>query len=470
MPLSDEQRAWAEKKLSEGASEDEVFGFLAQDMNVDLSGPQGIGAGPMIDQPQLGRQGNPVAAGAADIERANKQYQRGLVRGIPAAAAGLALSPLTGGMSLPAAMATDFAGMTGADLLTQTVMKGLDPSREINPLESAKVGVWGAGTGGAVRAGLSVAQRTLGAIGGIPKGAINEVNQTAPLGGPKAYGMVKNAPADAEFALANQARDSIQKARSPSFPQAEAAVGAYQKDVDTAPIYGRILQRLRAKPVNAAEEAANKSLEDLADRLPDKMTMTELEDYLQRIRVPVKDQMGQVGGSLKTNDVKDLSSFIRQYRDKLLAGEPASEAGPGAFVKSSREMESIKQFRKLLLDKSGNLRRSAENTVRRLPSNRTIMGVFDRYDAAMGTDFGQKARALALKRQFNPTDLKDAGSLIEMLSRIDRAGSITSRLAGPPARALTKGMSVVLPPRGFPSRSAAATEAFRSAMEQEEGR
>lgn len=457
MPLSEDEKAWAEKKIAAGTPKEQVFEFLAS--------KRGLGAPPAINLPA--DQGRPQQVDLAQDE-ANRhaEYQKGLMRAGAVAAGSLALTPLTTGMSLIPSMATDFAGTAGADLLYQGGRK-LATGQDINPMESVETGAWSAGAGGLVRGALTGAQKAIGALGGIPQGAISEVSQKAPLGGRKAYQMVRKAPADAEHVLATEAQRSITTAKSPSYPDAKAAVGAYSKDVDTAPIYGRILQRLRAKPVNAGEEAANRALEDMADRLPDKMTMVELEDYLQRIRTPVKDQIGQIGGSLKTNDVKDLSSFIRGYRDKLLAGEPLAEKGPEAFAQSSREMESIKQFRKLLLDPSGNLRRSAENTLRRLPSNRVIMGIVDRYDAAMGTTFGEKARALGLKRQFNPTDLKDAGSLIEMLTRIERGGSITSRLAGPPARGLTKAIAIAVPPRGLPSRAAAAAEAFRTVMEQE---
>lgn len=471
MPLSDEERAWAEKKIAAGAPKEQVFQFLAskRGMSVDLSGPGGIGPRPMINEPAIGREGNPVAQGAADIENMNKRYQQGLVRGIPAAAASLALTPVTGGMSLLPAMMTDFAGAAGADLLTQTAMKGIDPSRKINPLESAVVGAGSAIPGGIVRGALTAVQKFFGAAGGIPNRAINTVNQAAPLGGRKAYQMIKEAPSDAEMQIAQAAQKSVQRARSKSFPTAQAAVANYTQDVDTAPIYQRILSRLRtpvgnAKAVTDAEAAANKALDNLADTLPDKMTMTELEDYLQRIRTPVKDQIGQIGGSLKANDVKDISAFIRKYRDQLLSANPATAEGPAAFEASSQEMAAIKQFRKTILDTKGNLRVGVENIIRRLPRNRVVMGIVERYDAANGTTFAQQARTLGLKRQLTPTELKDAGSMLEALM------GRFMRITGPPGRGVAKFITVAAPPRGYPSRGAAAYGAFKAAMEQEKQR
>lgn len=433
---------------------------------VDLSGPKGIGAGPMVNLPPGQRGVNRVSEGAAEMRRSQEAYNRQLVRGIPVAAASVALSPATGGMSLLGAMGTEFAGTAGADLATQVGMKMYDPTREINPIESAVVGGTSALTGGLVRGGLTAAQKIAGAAGGIPKPAIKAVNEAAPFGGRKAYQMIREAPPEAEMNIALQAQKSVKGAKSPSYQRAKGYVGRYdatQDEIDTTPIYERISSRIRSKPVTAEEETANAALDDLADKLPDKMTMKELETYVRRIRASVKGNYGQPGGNLKTQDIKDIAAFSRQYRDELLT-KASGKYGPQQFAQSSQEMEAIKNFRRTLLDSKGNLRSGAENIIRRLPRNRVVMQVFERFDAVDGTDIASQAKALGLKRQWTPTDLKDAGSMLEaLMGRLNR-------LTGPPARGLAKAITVAAPPRGYPSRGAAATAAFMQAMEQERQR
>lgn len=438
---------------------------------VDLSGPQGIGAGPMVNLPPGARGVNRMAEGAAEMQRSQEAYNRGLVRAIPSTAAALALTPATGGMSLLGAMGTDLAGTAGADLATQIGMKLYDPAREINPMESAVVGTTSALTGGLVRGGLTAIQKIAGAAGGIPKPAINKVNEAAPFGGRKAYQMIREAPPEAEMQIAEAAQQSVKSARSPSYQRAKAYVRRYdatQDEIDTTPIYERIVSRFRspignAKAVTTDEAAANKALDDLADTLPDKMSMAELESYVRRIRSSISGHYGQPGGNLKTQDLKDISAFARQYRDELLTGA-SGKYGPKQFAQSSTEMDAIKNFRRTILDNKGNLRSGVENIIRRLPRNRVLMKVFERYDAATGEDIAVQARELGLKRQWTPTDLKDAGSMLEaLMGRLNR-------LTGPPARAVAKGITVGVPPRGYPSRGAAATAAFMQAMEQEKQR
>ena len=324
----------------------------------------------------------------------------------------------------------------------------IEPSREAIPLsESAEIGAWGAGSG-LVAGGLIKGLRGwVSRRGGVVPEAVKQVEKAAPYGGPKAARMVKAAPEGSQMAIAERAQESAVAQRSPSLPEATAGVKAASQDVDTQPIFDHIMSKYRANPVNKAEEAANAALEDLAGRLPQKMKMTELQDYLQRIRRPVKDALGKEGGSLIASETKDIQSFVRQHRDAAL-----NAAGQGkaveAFAASSKEIETIKKFKKMLLDNKGNLKDSAEGIIRRIPSNKVILKKVEAYDKVAGTQFAKDAKDLALKEMWNPKDFHTAGSLAAIVSQNTNAIRARGIIPVPQgaARKVGKILTVATPP------------------------
>lgn len=466
-PLPDaERRRLVQGLLDRGATREQIMGELARAegyvprRTLETYG----GAGREIESPEPNVIDPYSKAPYQPIGQVPKlpEERAKMIRQAVAGLAPIAAAPLTAGMSLiPAALAE--AGIVGtADLGLQGARKLADPGYEINPRESFDIGATSGLASGATRGILTGLQRLFGHAGGIPGVALNEVLEEAPAGGRKAARMIRAAKPEAEYRLAQEAQGSALKQRAPSLPEAEAEVAAKKGQIDTTPILQRIMDRYRANPVNPGEEAANKGLDALAERLPPSMTMEQLEDYLRRIRVPVQDVMGKEGGTLAQNDVMDIQAFIRSFRDKILGDKGAS-----AFARSSREIEAIRRFRSLLVTPQGHLKRSAENTLRRLPGNRVIMDVIARYDAVAGTDFAKKAHALALKRMWTPTDLQDAGALTEMLAKAGKGGMM-SRLAGPPARGIAKAITVAAPPRGYPRVIAGSAAAAIKAGEEED--
>ena len=92
----------------------------------------------------------------------------------------------------------------------------------------------------------------------IPKEALADVVEQAPMGGVKAYNMVKARPRGEEFALAKEAGASAKAARAPTLPTAKAALKAKAPaQVDMQDVFDHIQSLRRSGTVNKAEDAAN---------------------------------------------------------------------------------------------------------------------------------------------------------------------------------------------------------------------
>jgi hypothetical protein len=378
-----------------------------------------------------------------------------------ASGAAILASPLTGAMSLiPAALAE--GGIVGAaDLGLQGLRKLGEPEYQIDPMESAQVGGGAALGSGIVRGVLGGLMGLAGNRAGIPKEAITEVAERAPMGGKKAYNMIKARPRGEEFALAKKAGAAANTARAPTLPAAKAALTAKPVQVDMQDVFDHIQSLRRSGAVNKAEDAANAALDDLAGRLPQSMKIEEFHNWIQRIRQPVKDAIGKEGGSLIAQDLKDIQNFARKHRDTLAGPESAA-----AFHATSEEIDAIKRFKNLLVDDKGNLRRSAPNTVARFKGNGVIEEVVRKYDEATGSNYAGLMDDLALNRQWSPKQTGDAGALTEMLAE---AGRGRAKIGAETARKVAKGIAVV-GPRGVPSQVGGAVGAREAAGRVEDKR
>lgn len=383
----------------------------------------------------------------------NKFYGETLPRMAVQAGAGLSLAPFTGGMSIPAAFATEAAGSYTADQLYQQIRQKLQPSyQNQGARESANIALWNAGPTAVVRGTLGGLRGLLANKAGIPAKAVADVAEAAPYGGPTAGKMVKVPPENAQFKLGQMLERTLPKQRASALPAAQEAVIDYPAPVDTKPVYDYILSKARVPPEGgqllAGERTANRALGDLAGSLPEKMSMDELHQFLQRIRGPIEDQLGKEGGSLATQDLKDVQAFIRIYRDKLLTDAGGKDAVK-AFAVSSKQIDAIDEMKALVLDDKGNLLRSAPNTLRRVLGNPVILRVLERYQKATGEKTADVAKNLAMRQLWNSSDYGDLGALTEILAGVKEAvqGRGLIRIPKGPARSGAKFLSVYLTPQ-----------------------
>jgi len=467
-PLPDEKRAELLKKAeAAGIPKEQAFRDLATLEGYGSAAPAAAGASPdSFSQGQDPFRNVPRGTPAMTSPPIEIPSEGGVssktARQTLASGAAILASPLTGGMSLiPAALAE--GGIVGAaDLGLQGLRKLGESEYQIDPMESAKVGGGAALGSGIVRGTLEGLMGLAGSRAGIPREAIAEVADRAPMGGKKAYDMIKARPRGEEFALAKESGAAAKAARAPTLPAAKAALTTNAPaQVDMQDVFDHIQSLRRSGAVNKAEDAANAALDDLAGRLPQSMSIEEFHNWIQRIRQPVKDAIGKEGGSLIAQDLKDIQNFARQHRDSLAGPESAA-----AFHATSEEIDAIKRFKNLLVDDKGNLRRSAPNTVARFKGNGVIEEVVRKYDKATGSNYAGLMDDLALNRQWSPKQTGDAGALTEMLAE---AGRGRAKIGAETGRKIAKGIAVV-GPRGVPSQVGGAVGAREAAGRVEDKR
>lgn len=440
-----ERRRLVEALQSRGASREEIFSALDKLNGNQPAAPAAqqfdTSQDPFRSVPRV-----PAPPGTATVLDVPNISDPKVARGLLAGGAAMATAPFTGGMSLIPAALTEGAVAGTADLGLQGLRHLMDPGYDVRPMESLETGVATGVGSGVTRAVLEGLLALSAGRAGIPKPAVAEALQKAPPYSGKAARVVLQRPLDAEYQLAKQAQGSVSTARAPSLPEARVQLKSSNAKVDMQPVFDHIMSLSRT-PVNAGEEAANKALEDAAGRLPQEMSLEEFHNWIQRMRRPVRDQIGKEGGTLMAEDLKSIQNFAREYRDKI-AGPKAAEA----FSASSKEIDAIKRFKSLLLDPKGNLRRSAPNTIARYKGNDVIREVVKKYDAAMKTNFDGLMDDLALNRQWSPKQIGDAGALTEMLAQ---AAKGRVKMGAGAARSVAKGI-VLLGPRGLPGTATGA--------------
>jgi hypothetical protein len=156
--LSDEQqKALIKRILDTGGSKEEAFSFLDEKMGIKPR--ENVSHSDVLSNISNIEFGNELRPALAQHEinreaEAKSYVKETLPRQAVAMGTGLALSPLTGAMSIPAAALVDTAAIGGADLAYQGVRKVMDPNRQIDPMQSLEIGVGAGLTGGATKIGL----------------------------------------------------------------------------------------------------------------------------------------------------------------------------------------------------------------------------------------------------------------------------------------------------------------------------
>jgi hypothetical protein len=278
--------------------------------------------------------------------------------------------------------------------------------------------------------------RGLGYLGGVKQRAITPVLRAGPK---RTIRAISKPAGTAEETAALSALEATRKFTKPGgeFPamrQAEAALKTLDEKMAAAhakPARRILVDKIdemiaaRTPAANPEEQAANAQLERFKKFVPELKDATGLNDWLRRIRGPIKAQLGKPGAPLHANDIKEMQAFTRAYRDTLLGG-PQSE-GAQAFAKSSRQIQAAKDLQKIIADPRGNLKPGAEAAWRRVISdkNHVTRRAMENFDALTGSKITQEAEALAMRRLWNP---EDAGNAVFILSMIARAVRETSRV------------------------------------------
>lgn len=250
--------------------------------------------------------------------------------------------------------------------------------------QAEKAALLAGGLGGTSEAGLNVlGARGLGRIAAVPDEAVEMALSKGPVGAAKITKWPFRAapPRAAEDVLAQRLRGSM-ASEIPGMNQAEEAVARYPGKVEAQPIRTKLRSMMR-KPIGRrgvmpgrlpteAEETANAALQDAIDRLPGQFpTMQAMEDYLRRVREPVADQFGVPVKRLTSQDVKELSGFVRQYRDTLLGGEKAP--GPAGFSAAHKRLKAVEAIKEKFEEPGGEQSIGAESQIRRAETNQELL-------------------------------------------------------------------------------------------------
>lgn len=219
--------------------------------------------------------------------------------------------------------------------------------------------------------------------------------------------------------------------------------------VDMAPIKQRILSLVDKDATSTGRIAVNNQLKGIAERLPERGTMADLDHFIREHTEPIKGQVQNLEASLPTGVQQKIVAGARRYRNTLL---PEAKTD---FAQAQNYMKATKNIRSMLVDKNGDLRKGAENIWRGIPRNKVVLRSLQEYDRVHGTKFAEKALDLARRANWTPGDAQDA------LGMIDASAGWWRRATALTARSVGKGLIGAAIPAG---RAAAATTAFYSAM------
>lgn len=487
MPLTDEERTWAESKIAGGASKDQVFGFLA-DRRAQNS-PGTASAAEMGSKLGTALTGQPDAtsgfgplptqlrsniapenqAGAQAIREAQGPTRNQLADMIPQNA-GLALAGAAGSelgvAALPrfplVAGALGSAGTTTAADMFMDAMTGRNP----DPAKSLEVGA----LGGAAELGLGSFGRMAARGGGVANRTIDTTLQRGPLRSTleaaagngvtlgrsgEMFGGMKEA---ADLRLAEKAKSATGKALSrsslsPGRQSAEAKMATHTGMVDMAPVKQYILDHALPKStITPQAQRMADFLGELYDRIPDQMSMKDYDNFLQEMRAPIKAQIGNLDASAPVAAQKGIARSMTKYRDTVVLPSAAAD-----FKAASKYLGDVKNFRNTIVDKSGALKAGAENTWRKALRTPRIREAIQAFDAQTGNNFAERGASLARKQDWTPEDGKMAAGGVEALAGwFGRASVFLSRGTGKLAIAASR-------PAGRIA-SVTARQAFEDAM------
>lgn len=263
-----------------------------------------------------------------------------------------------------------------------------------------------------------------------------------------------------ENELIGEARTAASKATkarietSPGRVAAKAKISAFDtanpdSPIDFAPIKNKILSMVDKRATSTGRIAVNNQLESIAERIPERGSMDDLDFFIREHTEPVKGQVKNLEASLPANVQKSIVSFSRGYRNQLL---PEAKAD---FASASRYLKSTKMLRSMLVDKEGNLKRGVENVWRQIPRNKVILEAFQNFDQVHGTNFADRALDLARRANWSPGDAASA------LGMVDASVGWLGRAVNTGTRGIGKAFITGAIPAG---RSAAGLAAFHQAM------
>lgn len=242
-----------------------------------------------------------------------------------------------------------------------------------------------------------------------------------------------------------RAYSDLLQSESPTYTSVNRRVGG----IDFSPVKQRILRLVDNRATDPGRIRVNQQLRDLADRLPDRGTMADLDFHIREHTEPIKGQVQNLEASLPTGIQQKVVAGMRQYRNQLL---PEAKQN---FARASNYLKATKRIRAMLVDKNGDLRTQAEGIWRQIPRNKVILRSFEEYDRVHGTQIAPKALELARKANWTPGDGATA------LGMIDASVGWFGRAAATTSRGIGKGLVSAAIPAG---RSAAAAAAFYNAM------
>jgi hypothetical protein len=285
---------------------------------------------------------------------------------------------------------------------------------------------------------------TIGGVG--DEEIINEAEQLRRMG---AKARVEKSPgriaAERKMAAFDKSQTTTREVYEPPMSTRTEEVGG----VDFAPIKQRILKLVDDRATSTGRVAVNEQLRRTAERLPERGTMDDLDHFIREYTEPIKGQVQNLEASLPTAVQQKIVAGARRYRNSLLP-----EAKPD-FAKAQAYMKATKNIRSMLVDKNGDLKKSAEGVWRSIPRNKVVLRSFQEYDRVHGTEFAEKALDLARRANWTPGDGATA------LGMIDASVGWFGRAAATTSRAVGKGLVSSAIPAG---RSAAAAAAFYNAM------
>lgn len=386
--------------------------------SVDLSGPGGLGPPPVTNAPAVGRV--PAPDFAQDEANRQRDIQRSLIRGAVPMAAGLAVAPLTAGMSLPAAMAVEGAAAGTGDLAYQVGNKALT-GEPVNYEESAKVGVAGAVGTGVSRTAFDILSRFAGVAPQFTRYFRN----------PKNFGRynrtMMEAPKDAEFALGERIKAAVNEWNGAKTAPRLAKEGLLREAtedgvrIDANPIIAALEEAKLAAPKTPTGSKLNaelsriqesfKSVKTLpADLSRGRLTTTkmvkprtdltpqEVDEFLTR---EIDNRIYKLSGSPKNQALAEALANARgAIRETLMQALPTQARGLTSQI--YEELNKREAATKAISPSLVSLETKMRNLFK--PGHQAEIEALQHVSNATGIDFIGEAFKLAQKRAFSPDE------------------------------------------------------------------
>lgn len=425
MPLSDDEKAWAEKKIAAGTPKEQVFDFLALRRGQGTNAPLGeYGPGGKLYPAGTGNiPGGYEQAGLLQefAESPGKAVARralpmagAILGGMGGRALGGALGPVGRAVTQAGGEALGmFGGVLGAQGAT---------GAELDPKQAALA----AGMVGAASLGTSSL-----AYGGGRAGGVSSKAASAAVGRP---GFAAKVPAEAEHALSvKMAETAKAMPKTQGRIDIEKMIDAHDaagKRIDALQAWSQALSQAGTKTgVHPANKAADTAMKDVADRLFerllqedaggqltakqfDKVIREEFTTHLRKELLPG----GPHGGSVTAGRLASLRGDLQEMLYNSL-GSGAKEAGQQAAGALRSREALLKYFGG---DEFGAPRLSTPGRVAAAaaPANRsgpTLLKKIQAFDEVNGSDLTGEVIRLAQKREWGPAEERTANYISSVL-------------------------------------------------------